>query len=496
MPVKRIRSVKPVGILFCMTLVGVLAWGIWGRAGKQSAPVCRDCNVILVSLDTLSGMHLPCLGYEKNTAPNLCAFGRSNVLFEHAYGNANYTLPTHVSLFTGAYPSTHGITKEDETKLSESFPFLPSILKAQGYATTFFMEDGNPHMPRDRVYSRGIDTVLDSRETPLSEALLKFEGQVGIGKKSFLFIHSYYVHPPYKEEDVPATLRNGAYSWMLWRESDVRDVSDTFLVNMKLALRNDIINQVYADPNPYERMLSALTDLGDDFTAQRRLVSKHPRILSEYRDKYDPLIRVNTADRDELDYLRSLYDERIRSLDSGPIAQLLEFVKNPAIAKNTVVIVVSDHGEDFGEHGQISHTTLYDTNTRVLWMMAAPGIAARTVSEYVQTVDVTPTLLALLGISEAGKFDGLNVMETLTGGRINPRILVAQKGNQVAVRSGKWKLFVDTRSPELIPTELYDTERDPWETENVLFANLKLSQAMLRQYETAFPADAGLNTPR
>jgi len=481
---------KPVVLLFCLTLVGALVWGIWGRAGTPSVPVCKDCNVILVSLDTLSGMHLPCLGYEKNTAPNLCAFGRSNVLFEHAYGNANYTLPTHVSLFTGTYPQTHRMTKADNTKLSESLPFLPSILKAHGYATTFFMEAGNPHMPQDRVYARGIDTVLDSRETAFREALLKFEGQVRNGNKSFLFIHSYYVHPPYKEEDVPATLRNDAYSWMLWRESDVTNVSDTFLVNLKLALRNDIINLAHADPIPYEHILSALTDLGDDFNAQRGLLSRYPRILSEYQDKYDPLIRVNPANGNELDYLRLLYDERIRSLDSGPIAELLEFLNNPAIAKNTVVIILSDHGEDFGEHGQISHTTLYDTNTRVLWMMAAPGIAAHTVSEYVQTVDVTPTILALLGISEAGKFDGLNVMETLAGGRINPRIMVAQKGNQVTERLGKWKLFVDIRSPEFIPTELYDVERDPWETENVLFTNLKLAQTMLRQYETAFPADA------
>lgn len=493
MPVNRIRSVKPVVILFCMTLVGVLVWGIRGRAGKQSVPVCRDCNVILVSLDTLSGMHLPCLGYEKNTAPNLCAFGRSNVLFEHAYGNANYTLPTHVSLFTGAYPSTHGITKEDETKLSESFPFLPSILKAQGYATTFLLEDDNPHMPRFRVYNRGIDTILDSREVSLGQALSRFEEQVKSGTKSFLFIHSYYVHAPYKEGDIPAALRSDKYAWMLWRKSDIVDISDTFLINMKIALRNDLINKVYADPVPYEHILSELARLGNDFVRQRQLIRRYPRILSEYQDKYDPLIRINVADQDELTYLRAIYDERIRSLDSGPIAELLEFVKNPAIAKNTVVIILSDHGEDFGEHGQISHTTLYDTNTRVLWMMAAPGIAARTVSEYVQTVDVTPTLLALLGISEAGKFDGLNVLETLTGGRINPRIMVAQKGNQVTVRSGKWKLFVDTRSPELIPTELYDVERDPWETENVLFANLKLSQAMLRQYETAFPADAGVS---
>jgi len=64
-------------------------------------PYCKGCNVILISLDTLSANHLPCYGYERNTAPNLCKFGRENIMFKNAFSNAPWTLPSNVSIFTG-----------------------------------------------------------------------------------------------------------------------------------------------------------------------------------------------------------------------------------------------------------------------------------------------------------------------------------------------------------------------------------------------------------
>src|SRR3989344_4435924 len=70
---------------------------------------CKDCNVILVLLDTLGTNHLPCYGYERDTAPILCAFAKENVMFQNAYSNATWTLPSHVSAFTGLYPETHNV---------------------------------------------------------------------------------------------------------------------------------------------------------------------------------------------------------------------------------------------------------------------------------------------------------------------------------------------------------------------------------------------------
>src|SRR3989338_11600378 len=63
------------------------------KISKRILPegICKDCNVILISLDTLRAKSLPCYGYEKNTAPNLCEFAKKSFLFENAYSPASKT---------------------------------------------------------------------------------------------------------------------------------------------------------------------------------------------------------------------------------------------------------------------------------------------------------------------------------------------------------------------------------------------------------------------
>ena len=75
----------------------------------NATPACKDCNVILISLEILRKDHLPCYGYSKNTAPNICGFAENSVLFENHYTQEPYSLPAHASLFTSLYPSQHNL---------------------------------------------------------------------------------------------------------------------------------------------------------------------------------------------------------------------------------------------------------------------------------------------------------------------------------------------------------------------------------------------------
>lgn len=141
-------------------------------------------------------------------------------------------------------------------------------------------------------------------------------------------------------------------------------------------------------------------------------------------------------------------------------------------ADTTLVVATSDHGEAFGEHGEIGHSVfVYDTTLRVPLLMRGPGVPAGVVvPDDVSLVDLAPTLAALTG-AEPLEGDGLSLVGTWSGNRLVPRLLYAESFAPLfdfgwaglrAVRDGPWKYIAAPRA------ELYDTGRDPTESANRL----------------------------
>lgn len=482
-----IKKIGTLRVIFYMAAVigcSILITAIYPHVGRvfQKDILCKNCNVILVSLDTLSAENLACYGYERNTAPNLCRFADTKVNFSHAYANSTYTLPTHTTMFTGLYPSTHTIQEVGTKKLAESAPFLPSILKDNGYKTIFLMDRENAHMPMDTVYYRGIDTQFNE-VTAWPRALDEFENVISRGEKAFLFIHSYYVHPPYKEEDKPSLYTNDYIDWVFLRDSDKYGNTQNFIDYLITALQHNIADNVPRDPVIHQALLDELIAGAGNLITQQKVLSRYSGVVKEYRENYDPLIQFDPADPGQMSYFKAVYDERIRKLDSGPVQDLLRFVQKPSVAANTIIIITSDHGEEFGEHGFISHTTLYNPNTHIVLTMAIPGIGSRRVLDYVQTADITPTIIDLLGIPSHYVFDGRSIIRALSGWPMPKRLLVAESAHKTTLRLGRWKLFLDTRGKESIPLELYDTEKDPGEQINLLFSHFRFAQNMLSTYK-------------
>jgi arylsulfatase A-like enzyme len=163
------------------------------------------------------------------------------------------------------------------------------------------------------------------------------------------------------------------------------------------------------------------------------------------------------------------YDDEIRTAD-GQVGRLLDGLG--AALADAIVIVVGDHGEAFGEHGEIGHSIfVYDTTLHVPWVMMGPGITARAaaITDPVCLIDLAPTLLALLGTGTIDA-DGVDLRPLLDGGHLAPRDLYAESFAPLvdfgwsplrALRSGAWKAIAAPRP------ELYDIERDPHETTDV-----------------------------
>src|SRR3989344_6085507 len=140
------RETILLGIIFLM-LWNVFFFGkvfnfdVQGFIGKKFSKrilpegICKDCNVILISLDTLRAKSLPCYGYEKNTAPNLCEFAKKSFLFTNSYSQSAYTLDSHFSIFTSLLPSSHGMTTLFVNTLNEKVQTITQILRNSGYKT-------------------------------------------------------------------------------------------------------------------------------------------------------------------------------------------------------------------------------------------------------------------------------------------------------------------------------------------------------------------------
>ena len=157
------------------------------------------------------------------------------------------------------------------------------------------------------------------------------------------------------------------------------------------------------------------------------------------------------------------YDDEVAESDTQ-MGRLLQALGDEA--KDAVIVVASDHGEAFGEHGEVTHSLfVYDTTLRVPLVIAGPGVAARTVEGPVALVDVAPTVLPLLRLKGFDS-DGVDLAAAMTGGEVPVRDLYAESFAPLldfgwsplrSVRSRALK-YIEAPRPEL-----YDTATDPAE---------------------------------
>src|SRR5205085_344800 len=118
-------------------------------------------NVVLISLDSLRADHVGAYGYKRDTTPSFDRLAREGVLFRNTISTSSWTLPTHLTMFTGRSQLAHGVF-EDTRVLSPAVPTLGEIFHAAGYATAGFAS--GPYVAGHYGYDRGMDTYADLSE--------------------------------------------------------------------------------------------------------------------------------------------------------------------------------------------------------------------------------------------------------------------------------------------------------------------------------------------
>lgn len=390
-------------------------------------------NLVLVSIDTLRADHLGAYGYARATSPGIDALGRESLLFERCYSQSPSTAPSHMTLLTGVLPPVHGVRNWGkpgrELRLSDALPTLATLLSRAGYRTAAHVAGGHVHAAFG--FDQGFDAWSSVDWGDLDTAGLAMAGlaRQKPRKPFFWFVHSYEVHGPY----VPG-----------------REYAKLFA------------DPAYAGRIPVSREeLAALAGSG------------------AWEKSFNPFwSRVDLKSAADMRQLVDLYDAGIRRMDDN-LALFLRRFRDAGLDQNTLLILVSDHGEEFMDHGGLQHGAhLYDEALRVPLLMRFPrGVSARRVPGVARLLDVLPTVLDLLGVSTPSHVQGESLLSLLMdNARSRPVYANEPAWGIQSLRVGTMK-YIHHKDSE----ELYDLGNDPGERQNLLDAKDQAERYAWRQ---------------
>lgn len=333
-------------------------------------------NVIMVSIDNL---RFDCIGYQpdKNElikhnvlnlleTPNLDAIASKSICFTQAISTSPYTTASHASIITGLYPPRNGVRAFYDTKLSENIQTLAEIFQKEGYVTILATDTPEIWKPID--LHRGFSEIFERDDKKLYQFLdLKKD------KKIFLFIHFFDVHEPF-----------GFSEYEIYKGYN----SDYYKTLEQLCIKYNV-----------------------KFTKEKPFVIWN--------------ILTNDIVKKDINVLLPLYVRGVSKFDNGRFKEFIKNMKNLKFLKNSLMVILSDHGEGRSSIENPNHFahggTLYDNVIRVPLIIYYKGITAQMTDVQVSTVDIFPTILDLsLGkIPVLYDLDGKSLVNLINNKLIN-----------------------------------------------------------------------------
>ena len=418
-----------------------------GAAGAEPRP---PYNVLVYLIDTLRADHTTPYGSARATTPRLDALARDGVVFENAYTVAPWTRPATASLLTGLYPGTHG--SEHAGSLAPAAVTLAERFRRAGWSTWAFVANG--HVFGEGVgLDQGFDRFVAVRGRRLDNHARTEEIDAlvlpqldAFGDEPFLL----YVHAvdPHSPYDPPPAFAGR-----------------------------------FRDP-------SYAGTIAPADTLRKTLLARSP-------------------DEADVRRVRDLYDEDVAYQDER-LGVLLDALTARGLRERTIVVVLSDHGEELHDHGDWEHgMRLFEEQVRIPLVLAGPGLAGsagRRVAEPATIVDVLPTLLTIAGIPQREPVQGVDLAAALTGrdgahtaDASRPvyleEIRPGEDRDLFGLRDGRWKIVREVMHASGARRDaLYDLETDPLERSD-LAAREPARLDLLRARLDAMPALLAAQVP-
>ena len=373
-----------------------------GGSGSEAAPIK---NVILISVDTIRADHLQLYGYDRETSPFLRSLGNRAVVFDKAISQAPWTLPSHAVMFSSDYPTALGLGNwSNQRPIPSDAVLLAEVLRRTGMRTVGIVDAG--FVSRVFGFGRGFETYDESDTRTVDQSVdgfLEWVDALDEGENYFAFLHTYDVH----DYDPPGSAKK------------------KLVTPYKGPLRGKNVAQILQDHS------------------KRNIVSQ-----------------FGAADKV---YVQDLYDAGIFAVDRQ-LRRLFRELESTGKLDETLVVITSDHGEEFFERGWTGHGyTLFDENLRVPLLFVHPSLPTRRVSEQVRLLDLAPTILDLLGLEIPESWRGESLGPLIDGEAATGRIAFSEHNHgraRFSVREGDWKVIQAIENGQI---RFFNLEDDPAE---------------------------------
>ncbi len=412
---------------------------------ESEEPRGQRPHVLIYLIDTLRADRIGAYDEERALSPNIDALASEGIVVDRALTHAPWTRPSMGSLMTGLWPYAHDVNSR-RSSMPPGLATMAELLRAGGYHTAGFIS--NPQVSESFGFNRGFEEYFELREG--GDAYLRDSSRLLFesvdtwlesgrpdDKPLFLYVHTIDPHAPYTP--------HGEF-----RERFAADVEEATI-----------------SPEESEALAAIRERLGrHTYLKQGDLdLGSMPWVIGLEDGVLD-------TDEREVADLERLYDAEV-AINDAWFGALAERLREAGLWDDMLVVVTSDHGEEFGEHGHWEHsTTLYSNALEVPLIFKLPRgahggdeTAPGQRLETAQLVDVLPTVLSVAGLPVPGHLEGSALFgEARTpedGLRPAFSYLSLHGARSTAVVEGRWKLILTLG--EEIELELYDLDEDSGE---------------------------------
>jgi arylsulfatase A-like enzyme len=417
-----------------VAVVGLLLAGLSVAPSLVPAlrPSVREVspNFVVISIDTLRADRLGTYGNRDGLTPNLDAFAETGLVFRDCFAQAPWTLTSHMSMFTSLYPRVHGV--DEGVSLSPKVTTVAEALQNAGYSTSAVVRTV-PWLEPKYGFDHGFDRYVI---------------------KNFL---------------LDAAVQNRTVEQELARIAD----GPFFLFLHYFDVHSDFNRLPYDAPQPFYDDIARPAESGFEGGEGELYASDFLKHVNRER------IVLPEGDRA---YISSLYDAGLAYFDRC-FGELLEMIDRTVDLSNTYVIVTSDHGEEFQDHGFMLHSNPrhHRELVRVPLLVRGPGVGAGQRGTLLEVLDLPPTLLEIAGAPAISDMQGVSFAELL--GTIpvpsNPLKTYAfsELGPSASVTSMDFRLLI---RPDLdVPFVLYDRRTDDGESRDVIEQHREVASRMM-----------------
>jgi arylsulfatase A-like enzyme len=366
-------------------------------------------------MDAVRAQNLPFFGYHRNTTPLLASLKEDLTIYENAVSSAYWTMPSVASLFTGMYKSSHGLFLDGD-KLNPSLRTIPGILKQQGYRCAAFVR--NLYLSDYSGLTRDFDELFFP-ESQLGYLKKRFSPLSGTGAETgsgSCGIDSFPSRVPLSRTPIRERFFHaGAQLATFAADSGGSRLVTHFIDWIKTEADGPFFAYIHflETHSPYWAPLSFALN----FLSPAEIIKK----LFVSNDHLRFSLGIQKMTSEDFRILTAAYDNAISYVDHL-IAKIIRTLKQLGKYDDTMIIVLSDHGDNIGDHGLMFHYwCLYDTLIKIPLLIKYPrgtGVGGR-IMNVVQNVDLFPTILALLNETDEKAWAQLQGND-LTG-RTEPR---------------------------------------------------------------------------